>query len=403
MKIELKNKKRESPINKIFTIIITLFPILQIYEFSNSRILVADVILAIILLFFFFKIIKRGYVIKDSIYFLLVPALIYIVFQWLILMTFKDSSYISLLNARTAHNIFYLIIVIFFAKEYFDINIAFKTLRFTAIFSTIYIIVQLVLVETIGYYLPGTLPFFDTIADEFNTGIMSSGLTVRPRSIFSEPSGYATFISVFLMIELFKNNKSKIRELIPSIFVSIGLIIARSSTGYLLGVGIWGLWAIKNTTGRIGKKKFELMLITYIILPIIGYLVITSDSFQIFIEHTTGIGGFNGRVMNYMKAFNIEGLSLFEILIGRGMIPPSYYIPGIPRLFFYFGYLGSFIWITTYFIISIESNRMQRLILLLMIINSFFGDTLFGINYLVYFPFIIKLTSNYDEKIGFIE
>lgn len=385
-------------LKKILTILIVLLPILSLYSLPNSKVLIFDVIIAALYPIMFYDMLKRNEKIRRIFYWPLCLPLLYIIIQCVILLGLSSYDSNSILF-RSLHNVFYMFTVIFFIKQYFDIEFGLKVLCFTAVISTIYIIVQYVLINAIGYYLPGTLPFFKTVVDEFNKTIMESGLKIRPRAFFSEPSAYSCFIALFLIIDLFSGRKRKFTDYILDILVSVGLLLARSTTGYLLGFIIWGLWGFKTFKKSIKNKPWFLLL-SMILIPLILYFIVQTESFSIFINHTFGTGdevwgtGVINRIENYVYAFSTNGLSSFEILFGRGMQMPDYYIPGIPRLFYYFGFIGILLWIYTYLYIFLDSNCDQKRVLALMIVIAFFGDSLFGINYLIYFPFIITLKNS---------
>lgn len=375
-----------------------MIPILQLYELPGTRILVADLILAFLTIAFIVKIMAKGFIQLGTYYKPLIFILAYILVQLTIVMFLKDTNYVHDLLPRTIHNIFYIFIVIIFVKEYFDMSYGYEIMKNIAIFSTIYIIMQSILLETVGYYLPGTLPFFHTVIDEFNVGAMNASFAVRPRSIFTEPSGYANFIIMFLVVDLFQFKKTYGKDYFVNIFVTIGIILANSTTGYLLSLWVWMLYFIRLYSHKLTKRKIKIAIFLLLLIPLILGILYKAGIFNTVINHTTSVGGLNGRIQNYKLAFDISGLSNFEFLFGRGMMDTNYYIPGIPRLFYYFGLVGMILWFVVYVAIWVRSNQIQRTVLLLMLINSFFGDSIFGKSYLVYYPIMIGLANKLDIK-----
>lgn len=393
-------------LTKIFTILLVILPVLSIYSIPNSKVLVFVVIVAALYPFMLYAILKKDEKVNKTFYYPLLVLLLYIIIQFAVLLVIIGVDDINTVLLRTLHNIFYLVTAIVFIKQYFDVEIGKKVLNFMAVFSSIYIIIQFVLINTIGYYLPGTLPFFETSVDEFNESIIASGMTIRPRSIFSEPSAYGAYIGLYLIIDLFSADKKRFADYIPNILASIGLLLSRSTSAYLLGFGIWTLWSVHKFMKNSVTKKGKFLLAAIILVPIIFYYIAQTESFSIFIEHTFGSGsgewgiGVMNRIRNYSYAFSTQNLSNFEILFGRGMQTPDYYIPGIPRMFFYFGIIGILIWFSIYLYIFFVSNWPQRRVLLLMIVSSFFGDSIFGINCLIYFPFIVTLNKSSINTFG---
>lgn len=397
-------------LKKIFTTLLVLLPILSLYFVPGTKFLFFEVIIIGLFPFMFFSILKRNDIVNKILYYPLLIPLIYITLHFFVLIfIYSTEINVNPILLRTLHNIFYLFTAIFFVKQYFDIEFGIKVLKITAVVSSIYIIAQSVLISTVGFYLPGTLPFIETIVDKFNETAAATGVDIRPRSFFSEPSAYGVYIALYLIIDLFSGKKRmKLDEFTPNIIATIGLLLSRSSTSYLLGIAIWASWGLNIYLRSPLRNKGKLLLVSVMIIPILLYYVIQTRSFGIFVEHTFGSGngtlgiGVMNRISNYNFAFSIEGISTFEILFGQGMKDLEYYLPGIPRMYYYFGIVGSLIWCSIYIYIYCFSNWAQRRVLLLMIGISFFGDSLFGISYLIYFPFIITLVSNksmvFDNK-----
>jgi hypothetical protein len=289
-----------------------------------------------------------------------------------------------------------------FIKKYFNIQYAFKVLKFTSIFAGVYIIIQWFLIKSLDYYLPGTLPFFDTVVDEFNNTIMNSGQIIRPRSIFSEPAAYGGYIAIFLIIDLFTDKKHHMKNYIWNIIVTIGLAITKSTTSYLLGFIIWGAWYLKKLSAKSFDKKMKYLISFVILFPIIYIVLRETGSLQFLIQRTigNGIGEFGSSLQNRIGNNNynyyFNDMNTLAVLFGRGMTEIEYFIPGNARLLYYFGVIGSLIWLIMYNSIFWKTNWVQRSLLILMLVESIFGDSLFGINWLIFFPYIINL-KNYKK------
>jgi hypothetical protein len=376
---------------KVFTTLVVLLPILQMYSFPGTKILIIEVLFLFLCIKMLFS--KKEEKIKFTVYFPLFVLLVYIIFHWLIISILNGSSYMIAITPRTIRNIFYLTISVFFIKAKFKINIALDILKFTAIFSTVYLIIQTILVNFFGYYLPGTLPFFETVVDEFNAQVIVSGSSIRPRSIFSEPAVYADFVGKYLFIDLFLNNKKKVIDFLPNLFVTLGLLLSGSSTGYLLLILVWTLFLTLKFSKRITLKKAFGLQIFILVIPITIILISNVEFLKTGYEHLIYNRSYQARLNNYLLAFNMPNISNFQVLFGNGFLPHDFFIPGIPRLYFYFGIFGIAIWSIVYLFMFRESKKVSRLLLFLMFLTSIFGDALFGISYLLFYPFIIGLNS----------
>lgn len=386
----------------VFTVLCVITPIITIYNLNG--ILIQDILFLILSPLMFFTILKGA---KNKILYIpLIFPLIYVILQLCILVIFKNTE-ISLLATNTLHYIFYLTLTILFVRSFFDIELAMKVYKFICIFSTLYAFLQFFLATLFNYYLPGTLPFFETIVDDYNKVAISNIEAFRPRSIFGEPAGFGIYVSVFLAINLFKKEKITSKEYLLYITITLGVIITRTSTGILLCILLWAIKLIIHLKHNM-KKGFGFIIFVFFgvsISPVLLNIIMKTDTYSMIVEHlfgsegeTLGFGTLN-RIGNYSYVFSKSNNTTFELLFGHGMKDLVVYNPGIPRLFFYFGIVGALVWSISYIHIFFHAKWIQRRVLLLMILIAFFSDSLFGIQPTIYFPFIILLSEYGNEKL----
>lgn len=389
-------------IDKIFTLCVILYPILSIYSTPIMGVTIADMLLGFILVYIVLGMIKYKKINRKNIVTPLLYIGIYILFQVLVLMLFKDSKYINEIIMRSFRYIVYIIVVSLLSRKFFKYTYAKIYLEKVSIFSTFYIIIQTILIRVFHYYLPGTIPgmtLTNELVSKFNETANQLTL-IRPRSIFSEPAGYASYVIVFFVIKLFSCEYEKNRMKV-CIFISIGILCSMSNTGIVLSVILWGIWLGKKIISTDKFNNISLsqknILLALVIVPIISILVVNSSYFSIFLDRTfstTGIGASTiNRISSYLNIFYRKSYSLSEIVFGHGMIDYSNaggYIPAIPRIFYYYGIMGVILYLRLFLYLFKNLSGEGHYILLTVLLMSIAGDAMFGVAIIFYFPFMLS-------------
>lgn len=248
-------------IRNIFTLCLTIFPILMTYETPIKGIAYGDLILLLLYPFLFYKIILEKRKVKDIVYFPLVILFLYLLVYYLLL-AFIDAKLFSETSIKFIHNLFYLFTLSFFVKSFYDIDIGYKVLKVVSIVATFFLFIQIMGVTIFHIYIPGTLPGVPVMRDElelFNETVMGSNMVIRPRSIFNEPAEYATYTSLFLAVELFLSKKEhkSIRNYWCEIIVTIGLVVSKSSTGIVCAFFLWCVYLMIRIKKNHSKKELK--------------------------------------------------------------------------------------------------------------------------------------------------
>ena len=197
----------------------------------------------------------------------------------------------------------------------------------------------------------------------FNETVMGSNMVIRPRSIFNEPAEYATYTSLFLAVELFLSKKEhkSIRNYWCEIIVTIGLVVSKSSTGIVCAFFLWCVYLMIRIKKNHSKKELKKMMVLLVLGVICIVIFFKSSAFEYFINKTYSMNnewgyGVLGRFENYDKVFSLKDLTVSQIIFGNAMINTIYYIPGIPRIFLYFGIIGVLIYSLIYLYIVVNSD-----------------------------------------------
>ena len=385
--------------NNIFTFFLVIFQLLFLYATAIPSVSVADIILLFMYPILIISLIKRKRLVFKKCYLFLLFFFIYVMFQFAFLCFVEGSSFINEAFLRTGRFLFYLFTVIFLAPHFFNIRLGTRILKYVCLISTCFLFFQLLMVEFANIYIPGTIPELPIMrADlaEFNQNIMEVDFLIRPRSFFAEPAHYASYVILYLALGLF-SEKNTFKDFLPEIIISIGLLVSNSATGIITGIIVWILF-IFHTILKINSqnKKNKFLLPVLIGTPITIICIMFTNYFQIFLTRVLGSGLDNlgsaaiGRFGNYKWAFSLDGLALYEILFGRGMVEIEKFIPAIAKLFYYYGLVGIILFFIMLLIIIFKAELKQKVIIILIFILSIGGDAIFGPNSLYYLLFFMN-------------
>ncbi|SHN11337.1 hypothetical protein [Halanaerobium congolense] len=383
-------------IRKIFTFVMVTSPILFIYEspFIGSPFTLLD-----FFLFFLFFIILVDIILnkknKQIIYIPVTLYFIYIFIQVLVYLTFVN--HFNMLFFSTFRYLFYLFFVCFLFKKYIIPKYAYKVFKFISISGTLFIISQYIFGEFFGIYISGYIPWFELMNDNlnnvsiYNQSLISKGMSWRPRSFFLEPGQYSQFVSFYLGFYLFslislnkKKNKIKF-PILCVLLISAGLFISKSSTGIIMLIIILTIFSIYYLYSE--GLKYKHMFIIFLLTPILVLFVINTESYEVFVNRTFVADGFFGPAFEgrfgYIKnAIVMRDNSLIEVIFGSGMTNIDGWTPGLFRVYYYFGLLGTFIFIFIFTYLFLKANNLGKLMIVLWIILSVGGDLIFGPNIL---------------------
>jgi hypothetical protein len=381
-------------IKKIYTFLIITYPILGIYSTQVPGVTIADSFLLIlypILLLSIFNINKR---ISKTINFPILIYIAFIIFHLFLTLTISNIDTGDVL-LRTLRYVFYLSTLALFTKTFFDIRYAKNVLKCCSIFASLYLMLQFVLYDLWGYYLPGALPIFKLQVDTINEiyARYLQGYYIRVHSIFAEPSHFAIYVLLYLAINL-NETKNKALEFIPAILVSIAILLSQSSTGIIITIFIWFKWYFRRVSIKeIKRRKVTFILLTIFLIPIVFGLLIQTPFFKVFLSRTfsgEGLGeAARRRLGNYEVLSQIYNKFSFSFISGKGMIPLQIYFPGIARLLLYFGLIGLLLFVVLYLRVYIRSNKVQKEILLIFFILNIGTEILFGNFILLYMSFAL--------------
>lgn len=385
-------------LNKIFTFLLIAFPILYIYNSGILSLSVADVLLIILFPILLVDMFTRKRKIKISLYMLGLTMLI--VLQLAIYSFLGLTTSDTLLT--TMRIVLYYTTCSIFVKEYFDFKLGMKYLKIIAFISACFWLIQYVLLNTFDIFIPGTIPWFKTEVDTYNKIMLTHSWTSyaysRPRAFFSEPSHFAVYEALALLVYMFDyhpNEKPKI------LIVLLAMFLSGSGMAMILSVIVL-TFVIFKSFKSITKKKIVIMLCTVVTALALYPVYSNTSAFKTFYNRTfVEKDSTNGRFGNFLTSF-VEKKENREMLFGEGIykiadVEGQNYITSIPRVYTYFGVFGFIIFVIIVIRNFIVLKGLKKYIWILLFAISFASEILFHNLVIVYLPFIIKEFEN--EKI----
>ncbi|MDB6353566.1 hypothetical protein PH235_08340 [Trichococcus sp. K1Tr] len=396
--METQNEVKK--LKKVFSAILIWFPILTMYA-SPIPILtnftLGDLMLLIMFPVLVIWMMKKIISDKKYSFSILIIYLAYIIIQMLLTLVSDETINTNDVIFRTTRYSVYLSIIIFFSKQLFDYEFGIKLYKLTSVFSTFYLFVQVTLLRTMNYMLPGTLPFLTPIRNDLqvDTKILGMDMIMRPHSIFSEPAWYAVYVLGILIICLFSSDSDN--DLKIPVIITVGILLSVSTTGILLCAITWIFWFFHKTKENISIQR---MIIVIFIVPLILYFITHSNSFQIFVDRIVAGDSAAGRFNGYTYLTSNWNISLSNWLFGNGMKKIPIYLAGFARVIYYYGFIGLLIFMLICVSILYRVEKSQKILLLIFLLLNLGTEVLFGPLILVYFPFILSFVKQGQKENG---
>ena len=316
-----------------------------------------------------------------------------------------------LANFSFIKQIFYVQIIILFVYDcrLFDYQKAVVWYKRITIFSTTYIYIQSLLFYGFNYGLPGYFPhliYTESYANRLKN-LTGQGF-FRPTSIFYEPTHYANYVCIAVLLFLFYNNEK--HWLRKAMFVTGGVLLSGSSIGIAAALCIWLAWIYKAVVSRRRgwiSVAFFVLVIGAMLLP----LFFRMDIGEKIIARTFGDGGvaMGGNATSVrLAAYSLLGtLSPVQRIIGTGynnvlITNDIYYYASWAYNLICIGLIGTVIVALIY----IKAYRCAvdfatRVLILYFTVICVLGFFFSSYEMVFYFSFIIPMTrewNTYEEN-----
>ena len=377
-----------------------IVPLLHLYNLPGTNINFMNVGLVIILIlcvcsrFFYPKITV------DTVY---LPLLIYIPLQTIYACLMYDIDTIALILSAGQYVAFFVLLA-FFNTELFDVSFARKSLFIIATISCIYIIVQAIAATFLGIYIGAGIPFLEVSNDiiaNYTDAVTKYDIGYRPRSFFSEPAMFCTYVLLAFIISLYEllilKQKSSLKYLQISLYIS-GILVSRSSLGILTVVFICFCFiSYYNIHSGIKLTFTKILFAGFLIVG--GILLLQTSIVQDQITRLFYNDLLNEPRLKFLNDLNSTYYTNAEIFFGHDFKLLTYsgeFLPSFFRQFYCFGLIGEILLIIFLFKIFIRLTLLQRFILISFVFQMIGSELLHGGNFLLYFSWLLPIKKYED-------
>lgn len=389
---------------KKYSQFIAIMPIIAVYASGVPGINIGELVLIVFLMIGIIQSFKskKSYNIVSSMH--LLSLVFYLIFAALLsVLINNDYSNMANIFIRTTRLSFYLIIVVFVSRKYFDFEIAVSTVKKVSVLGTIFITIQYLLFYGFNYILRGFVSFIPLYTLDYGTQnyALRYSQIYRPTSFFLEPAWFSYYAIVGLIIALFSKNELGKRDLSLAIIITIGIVLSTSAQGLFLALLVWFVWTYKIVSNKITLKKIMFFMMMLFIVPILLIQISQIDLVQstiVRLTNTSEASAFEARFGGF-KIINEIPLSLRIIGLGFGNVPDNTWLSSAAYMIYGGGFLG-FIITTSLFMKSYfkSTNIISRLCTIVFYI-LFFGSAIFN-NYMLVFYFSFICYSKKPEIVN---
>ncbi len=380
---------------RITTFGLIIAPILSLYTTNVLSFTFFDVFLLVLTVLLLFR--TRYLVINKA--FIIFAVMIFIQHILVVIVGNIDVGNTTL---RMLRYLFYVLFLSVFSISSFDCQYGEKIYRVVSVFASLFLFFQQIVYSLYGHYIPGFITFLPLDREELLWHATNYEnrfvLDPRPRSIFSEPQIFASFVLGYISILLFKEDLRK-RDKVILFIISAGVLLSRSTTAIICLTFLWSAFFFKE---MIKNKVNPTFLITLIV--IVAALVFVVPNLYSSRLSLTG-HSVTGRMESYFFFFK-GGNSATTFLIGNGMIDIDTstraafigFIPSLLRFYKYYGLLGILITVIVFVrLINAVHPRYKMLLYLTILLMvgtvDFFGPMIF-----VSMPFILSSRDRCEMK-----
>lgn len=372
---------------RVYSAVVALLPVIASYASGIPGFSLADVILAgccvIALLGAHTQ--KNVFTVRPV---LICIAMYLIVFFSLLSVQFqREPEYVNII-IRTIRYFFYLTVVALCSRKLLDIAYCKKMVKTIAVLATVFIGIQYVLFAYFHVLLKGFLPFLNLYVDGYaNTDYAALYQTMyRPTSFFLEPAHYARYAVLGVTLYLFDGEVLSFKEIVASIFISVGVLLSTSAQGYIFLAIIWLaclLLRIKNL------KTAELKVLFYVVclaLPIILIVILRLPFVQQTVSRALNIDVSNLTNKNTAFGARLGGYSAYLDLpflhkligMGFGVVPKGRWLSSAAYWLYGSGCVVFVLYVVYGIMCLVSARGVSRMILLLFLILFFSDDSFYS-------------------------
>ncbi len=263
---------KPSKLTSLYTLFVILLPILSIYAVPGlgTALSLGELVIILLLPFMIYemRLFDLREIIKNPFCGYLLYALISTLIATALLVGLNGLSSVGSMITRLVRDAFYMMMIVFFGRVFFDIKKAIKIIKIIAILLSLFIFAQFLLYQLFGFYLTGFVPGVKTtisggeisnvVAEHFEKTASLDGY-VRAHGFMSEPAAAAHFLSLALLVYIFPTEGKKV-SFAGAIICSAGMLLTFSVNAFVALSFCWLIWLL------FARKKAKEVIITVLIL-----------------------------------------------------------------------------------------------------------------------------------------
>lgn len=309
-------------INRMFTILICIMPILHQYASIIRNVTLGEIFFIILIPLTIITYLKK----KTKI-FIASPYLVFIFIMTIANLVSaliqKEFGYGDVIVLFIRLYLYYVIIVIM-GKLYFDFKFGVKVYKYIGKLVSMYLIIQTIAFYAFHKVLPTVftwIPLYNNSTYHLINFDQVYSKLFRPQSIFLEPGTYAQYILPCLALALFGSKFGEIKSnLKESIFFTISLVLSLSAQGFIIAIFLWIIWIIKSFKDFNWNKRVILIISCLASIIVSIFLIFNVDFiYQGTIGRFIGDGGYDSTGVRVIRGFQVfEQLDPVYKFIGIG-------------------------------------------------------------------------------------
>lgn len=377
-------------LGKVYIFFSLMLPILFQYSAGISTITLGDALLLIlsVVVLFSHDRLRMNHA--------LIAVFSFSIFALVLTLLFPSGDGALMTNVRYLFYIFVIIIASGYSEHY---DFAVKMYSFLGIATSVLLILQVILINGAGIYLPGVIesaPLMDESLYTYSETIHAQTFK-RCMSCFTEPSHYAIYAIGSVVAILFYEKFSAKRKILAAAFVTIAIALSTSFTGVITVALVWAWWLKKYINRRALGKIMVFLFVSFLFL-------------LVFLNTSAGKYIFNLSILLRQAGGRMEGFefisndlancSIRELILGHGMsdigIGTQIYLAGYPRMIYYFGILGTIIFIICFMCMIRRSRKLTNAFLLTILVLSVATEMIFA-SFLV--PYLVVALLEKDDAV----
>ena len=355
--------------NKLFIVLILLFPIISIYWGGVSSLTIADVFLLFFALFYALKGSYRHY---DGIW---LSYLIYIVIHCLITSIFyTDTNVVD--NFIFLRYLLYIFTLTFLIPKHFNLELGLHYLKQIGKFTSIFCILQATSLYILGFYIKGYIPFLPIMNEALTKYGNNIASTFRIRGFLAEPAHLAEYMTLILIVFLFTEGK---HNKIWAVLASISVLFSISKTGLIMLVFLWCVYFYFDMFRKhplILKDYIKFILLIMVVLVIV--LIFLKSSLYEYTERTFDFA-YRGRMNGYDAIKNLwHNNNNLQMLLGHSYVrDTSVYLSSYPVIFWRYGITGLLVFCIIFIRLYYRCDLHYQKIICFALLILFVGTELF--------------------------